>query len=111
MYRAASGAIAANLGEKRIRIAAEVGGVRTMTFQLAGVAKPLSSAGRITNKGHRIVLGDEDAYIQHKVAGRRIKLHKKGGRARQDGGEHPPPPDKEHTGVLGELGSTWQAED
>lgn len=40
-----------------------------MTFQAADVTKPLFfSTGRITSKGHRIVLGDEDACVQHDAA-------------------------------------------
>lgn len=49
-----------------------------MTFQIADVTKPLASAARSTAKGHRIVLDDKDAHIQHKATGCRTKLHKKG---------------------------------
>lgn len=52
--------------------------VRTMTFQIADVTKPLASAERSTAKGRRIVLGDHGAYAEQKHTGTRVKLHKKG---------------------------------
>lgn len=41
-----------------------------VTFQVAGVTKPLASAGRATNKRHSIVLDGEDSYIEHKATGK-----------------------------------------
>lgn len=44
----------------------EDGDARVMMFQVVDVTKPLASAGRTTSRGHRIVLDDDDAYIQHR---------------------------------------------
>lgn len=49
-----------------------------MTFQLANVTKPLAPAGRITGRGHRIVLDEDNAYILHKATNRKVPLYKKG---------------------------------
>lgn len=49
-----------------------------MTLQTADVTEPFASAGRITAKGHRVVLDDVGAYIEHKASGRLVKLHQKG---------------------------------
>lgn len=40
--------------------------------------KPLASAGRITAKGHRIVLDDDNACIEHEQAIRKVKMQNKG---------------------------------
>lgn len=76
-YRTASWTLVANQGEKRITMRTEAGDTGAMAFQVADVTKPLAWAGRITSNGHRIVLADEDSYIQHKATGRKIRLHKK----------------------------------
>lgn len=76
--RPASGATTANQGEKGVSMTTEAGQARMMSFQVADITKPLAPAGRIMTKGHRIVLNDHDAYIEHKQTGRRVKLHNKG---------------------------------
>ena len=62
---------------KRPRFTAN--GVKTsMTFQATiGIKKPLAAASKITAKGNRIVLEDEDSgsYIENKVFGVRIPIH------------------------------------
>ena len=48
-----------------------------MTFQATThVAKPLAAASRITSKGNRIILDDEDSpsYIENKATGTKIPL-------------------------------------
>lgn len=67
-YRTASGAIITNQSED----------VSVMTFEVADVTKPLASAKRSTARGHRIVLDDDDAYIQTKHTDRNVKLHSNG---------------------------------
>lgn len=57
---------------------AEEGEVRTMTFQVADVTKPLASVGRTTSKGHMVVVDGVESHIMHKAVGRRIRLHKTG---------------------------------
>lgn len=49
-----------------------------MALHIADLTKPLTSAGRTTAKGHRIVLDDKDSHIQHSATGRNGKLHNKG---------------------------------
>lgn len=114
-YRTSSGNVVANHGEKRIAMRTEDGETRVMTFQVAGVTKPSASAGRITSRGHRIVLDDDDAYIQHKESKRKVCLHKKGNafvmrmeimprRVAQKNNDSR----KDSACVLGELGFTRQ---
>lgn len=79
-----------------------------MTLQAADVTKPLTSAGRITVKGHRLELDDGGAYIQHTASGNN-KLHQKGSALIMTMKIIPPGDgmtcrDKEDAGVLGELG-------
>lgn len=117
-YRTASGSIVANLGEKRVKMRIEDGDAPVMTFQVADVTKPLASAGRITSRGHRILLDDDDdddAYIQHKESKRKVRLHKKGNAFVMRMRVMPPHDDqkasdikKESARVLGEQGFTRQ---
>ena len=76
LYRAAGGQELRNMGEKRPRL--KISGVTTsMTFQATShVRKPLAAASKITAKGNRIVLDDEDSlsYIENKATGTRIPL-------------------------------------
>lgn len=78
-YRAANGGILHNEGEKRVEFLTENGDLRRLCFQIAKVTKPLISAGKITAKNHRVVLDDDDAYIEHKITGVRTPLYKRNG--------------------------------
>lgn len=95
----------------------EGGETRIMTFQVAEVSKQLASAGRITAKEHRIVFDDEGAYIMHKTAKGRIKLHKEGHVFVMKTQIMPPGEDsttqatKDNGRLLGELGFTQQEDD
>ena len=64
------------MGEKRPKL--KINGVAaSMPFQAnSHVRKPLAAASKITAKGNRIVLDDEDSlrYIENKAAGTRIPL-------------------------------------
>ena len=64
------------MGEKRPRL--KISGVTaSMTFQATShVRKPLAAASKITAKGNRIVLDDEDSlsYIENKATGTKIPL-------------------------------------
>lgn len=77
-YRTASGHIVANLGKRIVTRRAEDGEARGMTFQVADVTKPLAPPGRIASRGHRRLLDDDEAYIQHMENKRNVALHKKG---------------------------------
>ena len=108
-YRTASGNLIANQGEKRVTLRTESGELRTMTFQVADVTKPLASAGRITARGHRIVLDDDDSYIMHKTTHRKVPLYKKGNVFVMRVNVMPPNIEqKDKNAVLGELGFTRQ---
>lgn len=58
--------------------------MRTMAFQILDVTNPLASTGRITRRGHRIVLDGRDRLLpKMKQEGRsafrrKDRLHKKG---------------------------------
>jgi len=76
LYRAAGGQELRNVGEKRPKL--KINGVAaSMTFQATShVRKPLAAASKITAKGNRIVLDDEESlsYIENKATGTRIPL-------------------------------------
>lgn len=78
-YRTASGLVIANQGESRAATRTEGWYFRDATFQVADMAKPLVSAGRITAQGHRIVLDDGDAaHFQNNRTGSKVKLDNEG---------------------------------
>ena len=76
LYRAAGGQELRKVGEKRRQF--ETNGIQTaMTFQATThVKKPLAAASKITAKGNRIVLDDENALscIENKAAGTKAPL-------------------------------------
>ena len=76
LYRAAGGHELRNMGEKRPKL--KINGVAaSMTFQATShVRKPLAAASKITAKGNRIVLDDENSlsYIENKATGTKIPL-------------------------------------
>ena len=76
LCRAAGGQELRNVGEKRPQFRTH--GIQTaMTFQATThVKKPLAAASKITAKGNRIVLGDEDSlsYIENKAIATKIPL-------------------------------------
>ena len=76
LYRAAGGQELRNMGEKRPKL--KMNGVAaSMTFQATShVRKPLAAASKITAKGNRIVLHDENplSYIENKATGTKTPL-------------------------------------
>ena len=76
LYRAAGVQEQRNVGEKRPKF--KTNGIATaMTFQATShVRKPLAAASKITAKGDRIVLDDENSlsYIENKATGTKIPL-------------------------------------
>lgn len=110
-YRTACGNQIANEGEKRVTLRTESGELRTMTFQVADAAKPLASAGRITARGHRVVLDDDILYILHKATNRKVPLYRTGDVFEMHVNVMPPKvAQKDKNAVLGELGCTWRAD-
>lgn len=80
-YRAVRGNAIANQVGKRVTMRTDARYLRMMGFHISDDTKPLASPGRITSRWHRIVLddGDDDnADLQHKKRGRKVRLHKKG---------------------------------
>lgn len=89
---------------KRITMRTEEVQLRAMTFQVADAMKSPSSAGRITSKGHRVVLDDEGPCILHKRTGRKIRMHKKGNVFTMKMNIMAPEEKVSDARVLGELG-------
>ena len=69
LYRAVGGQELRNVWEKRPQ------------FRTHGIQKPLAAASKITAKGNRIVLDDEDSlgYIENKAIGTKIPLKAENG--------------------------------
>ena len=76
LYRTAGGQELRNMGGKRPKL--KINGVAaSMTFQATShVRKPLAAASKITAKGNRIVLDDENSLscIENKATGTQIPL-------------------------------------
>ena len=51
----------------------------TMTFNVAGVCKPLVSAVKVVEAGNRIVMDAEGSYVENKKTGERMQLRSKKG--------------------------------
>ena len=80
-YKAAGGQALTNKGEKRVTFHSD-GVLGKMNFQaIDELSKPLASAGRITEKGNKIVFNDEkgDSYILNHKSGKKVPLHKEDG--------------------------------
>lgn len=96
-------------GENRVTLRTESGELRTIAFQIANVTKPLASAGRITGRGHRIVLDDDNAHILRRATNRKFPLYKKGTMFVTWVSVMPPETtQKDKAAVLGVLGFTRQ---
>ena len=76
LYRTAGGKELRSMCEKRPKL--KINGVAaSMTFQATShVRKPLAAASKITAKGNRTVLDDENSlsYVENKATGTRIPL-------------------------------------
>ena len=68
-FISASGDTIPNHGELSIPMFTRESTTRTMTFQAAGVAKPLGSVKKMIMAHHRVVFDEEGSYIENKVTG------------------------------------------
>jgi len=82
-YTAANGATIPNLGEVRVAGITEEDTHLNLTFQVAGVKKPLGSVRKMCAAGNRVVFEDisevEGGYVENKATGARIPIKKEGG--------------------------------
>jgi len=82
-YTAANGSIIPNLGEVRVAGITEEDTHLNLTFQVAGVKKPLGSVRKMCAAGNRVVFEDiseaEGGYVENKATGARIPIKKEGG--------------------------------
>ena len=68
-FVSASGDTIPNYGELKVPVVTRELTARGMTFQAAGVAKPLGSVKRMLQAGHRVVFDPEMSYIQNTSTG------------------------------------------
>ena len=71
-YVAANGSEIKNEGEKRVKAFSDKGLPLNMTWQIAGVKKPLASIGRICDAGNVAVFTDKGGYIIGKSGAKSI---------------------------------------
>ena len=64
-FVSASGDVIPNYGELKVMMVTREQTTRGMTFQAAGVAKPLGSVKRMLQTGHRVVFEEGGSYIQN----------------------------------------------
>ena len=55
------------------------GGMRSMSFRVADVTKPLGAVSKICHKGNKVVFDVEGSYIEHKATGTRTALREERG--------------------------------
>jgi len=82
-YTAANGSSIPNLGEVKVVGITDEDAHLNLTFQVAGVKKPLGSVRKMCAAGNRVVFEDisavEGGYVENKNTGARIPIRKEGG--------------------------------
>jgi len=82
-YTTASGTKLPNLGEVRVEGVTNDNDNLSLTFQVAGVKKPLGSVRKMCEAGNRVVFEDisetQGGYVENKATGTRIPINKEGG--------------------------------
>ena len=68
-YVSASGDPIPNYGQLKVPMMTRELSIRGMTFQAAGVAKPLCSVDKLCEAGHIVVFDSEGSYIYNKHTG------------------------------------------
>ena len=53
--------------------------MRSMSFRVADVTKPLGAVSKICHKGNKVVFDVEGSYIEHKATGARTPLREERG--------------------------------
>ena len=82
-YTTANGSKIPNLGEVPVSGVTEENKSLSLTFQVAGVKKPLGSVRKMCAAGNRVVFEDisetQGGYVENRVTGDRIPINKEGG--------------------------------
>ena len=68
-YVSATGGTVKNEGEVEIQLCTKENSAKKMTYQVARIAKPLTSVARITEAGNRVVFDEYGGYIENKTTG------------------------------------------
>ena len=77
-FLVANGQEMGHYGRKKIKFGGETGSVKTMSFEVTDVTKPLVAVRRIMEKGNEVHFGKE-CYIRNVHTGERIPMRRKGG--------------------------------
>ena len=77
-FLVANGQEMGHYGRKKIKVGGETGSVKTMSFEVTDVTKPLVAVRRIVEKGNEVHFGKE-CYIRNVHTGERIPMRRKGG--------------------------------
>ena len=77
-YVAANKGIIVNEGERTITFTTDEGQVRKITFQVAGVNKPLASVAGICDAGHIVTFTKDGGTIRNVVTGEVTKFQRRG---------------------------------
>ena len=82
-YTTANGSKIPNLGEIKVSGVTDENKQLNLTFQVAGVKKPLGSVRKMCAAGNRVVFEDlsetQGGYVENKSTGSRIPINKEGG--------------------------------
>ena len=73
-YQSASNERIPNLGQQTLEIQTEEGADTTATFQIADVARPLNSVGKMCDKGKRVMFGKRGGVIWDIATGQMTKF-------------------------------------
>jgi hypothetical protein len=82
-YTTANGSKIPNLGEIPVSGFTDENKRLSLTFQVAGVKKPLGSVRKMCSAGNRVVFEDisetQGGYVENRTTGDRIPINKEGG--------------------------------
>ena len=74
----ANGPEMGHYGQKKVKFGDETGNMKTMSFEVTDVTKPLVAVRRIVEKGNEVHFGKE-CYIRNVLTGEGILMRRKGG--------------------------------
>jgi hypothetical protein len=78
-FVSASGDVITNYGELKVPVVTREMTTRGMTFQAAGVSKPLGSVKKMIEAGHRVIFDTDGSYIMNKATGEQNILREEDG--------------------------------
>ena len=78
MFYGANNSEIPNLGGQAVQGTAEDGTPVTLDFDVAKISRPLASAAELMEKNNRIVLDNDESYIESKVNGEWMPLRREG---------------------------------